>query len=324
MPPMYPRRMSLLALLPLVLLAGCSGTSSPVEPDHAPGKTLTVSQTFRGNGPIKVVCTTGMVADLVQRIGGDQVQVTQLMRAGVDPHTYKVSTGDVSQLSAADIIFYSGLHLEGKMSDLLARMAQEKPTFGVAEYLPADQVIQLGQTYDPHVWFDVSLWSKVAGVISEALQRYDPPHASAYRERGDAYQHELLQLHDEIKKELATVPRERRVLVTAHDAFHYFGRAYEIEVRGIQGVSTESDAGLREINQLVEFLNQRKIKAVFVESSVAPRNVEALVQGCRAGGHEVQIGGELFSDAMGQEGTPEGTYPGMVRHNVKTIVQALK
>jgi manganese/zinc/iron transport system substrate-binding protein len=271
------------------------------------------------------VCTTGMVADLVRNVGGERVQVIQLMGEGVDPHRYKANIADVQKLNTADLIFYSGLHLEGKMADIFERLAAKRPTFAVAESIDEKQRLQdASRAHDPHLWFDVSLWSQAAGVVRDALVKHDPRHADEYRARADAYQAELAKLHAWAKSQLASIPKERRVLVTAHDAFQYFGRAYDMEVRGIQGISTETEAGLKDINNLVEFLVSRKIKAVFVETSVNDRNMKALVEGCAARGHTVVVGGELFSDAMGKEGTPEGTYSGMVRHNVNTIVKALQ
>ena len=309
--------------------AGCDGkgkqTNSGGHEGHPHGGAPAVEKTYAGSYPINVVATTGMVADLVRNVGGDKVKVTQLMGEGVDPHLYKASPGDVNTLNGADAIFYSGLHLEGKMSDVLVRMARKKPTFAVTEYIPEDRVLENTEGgFDPHLWFDASLWREAAGVVRDALKAFDPKHAGEYQSRSDAYQADLSKLHDEAKSRLATIPKDRRVLVTAHDAFRYFGRAYDVEVKGIQGISTESEAGVKEVNQLVNFLVERKVKAVFVESSVSDKNVRALLEGCKARGHTVVIGGELFSDAMGKDGTPQGTYVGMIRHNVGTIVNALK
>jgi manganese/zinc/iron transport system substrate-binding protein len=267
-----------------------------------------------------------MVADLVKHVGGSHVNVGQLMGEGVDPHLYKPSPGDMSRLEQADIVFYSGLHLEGKMGDVFVRLARRgKPTYAVSERLEENKILKEGEgSHDPHVWFDVSLWREGAQVVADALVEYDPSRAVDYRKNADSYRATLKQLHEECKQQIGSIPPERRVLVTAHDAFRYFGQAYGIEVKAIQGISTDTEAGVKEINSLVDFLVQRKIKAVFVETSVSERNVQALVEGCKARGHEVAIGGELFSDAMGKEGTPEGSYVGMVQHNVRTIVNALK
>jgi manganese/zinc/iron transport system substrate-binding protein len=281
--------------------------------------------TYAGQYPILAVATTGMVADFVERVGGRHVAVTQLMGAGIDPHLYKASTGDMARLNRAAAIFYSGLHLEGKMGDTLSRLARKKPTVALGESIRDERLIETGPNrHDPHVWFDVALWSEALAGVEKTLAEFDPPHAGEYHEAAERYRVELAELDAYCRREVAAIPAERRVLVTAHDAFHYFGRAYDLEVKAIQGVSTQSEAGLREINELVDFIVRRGIKAVFVESSVSERNVLALVEGCRARGHPIVVGGELFSDAMGKPGTTEGTYAGMVRHNVDLIVKALK
>jgi manganese/zinc/iron transport system substrate-binding protein len=276
------------------------------------------------DGRIRVVATTGMVADLVERVGGKHVNVQQLMAAGIDPHQYKAVPSDVTACHEADLIFYNGLHLEGKLADLFEKLAAKKPTYAVAGKLPEAMLLHSDGAHDPHVWFDVSLWRQTIAVVRDALIDFDPTNVEEFRANAAAYESELDKLHEECQKLLAEVPKERRVLVTAHDAFQYFGRAYDIEVHGIQGISTESEASTKEKNKLVDLLVQRKIKAVFVETSVSERNIESLLEGCSAQGHDVRIGGELFSDAMGEKGKPEGKYPGMVRHNVKTIVEALK
>lgn len=315
---------SILGVPGLILLLLAGGCGTPAN-ETSPGGVRPAARTFTGGYPIAVVCTTGMVADIVQNVGGRQVRVTHLMGEGVDPHLYKASPGDISQLNAADIIFYSGQHLEGKMGDIFVRLARKKPTFAVTETISEEKILEVnGGVHDPHLWFDASLWSDAAGVVRAALAEYDPPHAADYQTATKAYQEELAALHEECRRRIATIPRERRVLVTAHDAFQYFGRAYDIEVKAIQGISTESEAGVREINNLVDFIVRREVRAVFVESSVSDRNIKALVEGCRARGHDVAIGGQLFSDAMGKAGTPQGTYVGMVRANVDTITKALQ
>lgn len=280
---------------------------------------------FSGRRPIRALATTGMVADIIRNIGGPAVEVDQLMGEGVDPHLYKASTGDVNRLQRADIVFYSGLHLEGKLSELLARVGRSKPVFAVTEAIGRERLIAVsGGYYDPHVWFDVSLWMLAAEHVRDLLAQFDPQLASDYHRRAEAYLAELRRLDDYVRRRIAEIPQSRRVLVTAHDAFSYFGRAYGMQWKAIQGISTESEASVREINELVDFLTSHKIKAVFVETSVSERNIRALVEGCRAQGHDVRIGGELYSDAMGPLGSPDGTYQGMVRHNVDTIVAALK
>ncbi len=277
---------------------------------------------------IRATVTIGMIADTVKNVGGDRVEVTALMGPGVDPHLYKASQGDVSRLSEADIIFYNGLNLEGKMGDIFVKMASsDKPTVSVADAIEKSllrEPPEFAGHYDPHVWFDVSMWAQTIQPVVEALSQLDPGSKAAYEANGAAYRQRLERLHAECKERLSTVPKPQRVLVTAHDAFGYFGRAYEVEVLGLQGISTVSEFSLQELQRLIDLVVSRKVQAVFVESSVPRRSIEALVAGCRAKGHEVKIGGTLFSDAMGEPGTLEGTYEGMVRHNLETIVAALK
>lgn len=311
----------------VALLALAVGCRSEVAP----------RKTRAGDAPIRAVATTGMIGDLVREIGGPEVQVADLFPPGVDPHTHRASLADLQALNAADIIFYNGLHLEGKMGAVLERLGDKIPSIAVGDVLqstpvPADApaIYQAGwllkddEHPDPHVWFDVALWSKLADVVAERLADYDLAHASEYRRRAGEYRDRLLRLDAEVRSKLAAIPKSARVLITSHDAFRYFGRAYDVEVRGIQGVSTESEASVGHIADLVDFLSRAKVKAVFVESSVSPRNMQALIEGCQARGHAVKLGGELFSDAMGPPGTPEARYEGMIRHNVQTIVEALQ
>jgi len=266
-----------------------------------------------------------MVADLVRNVGGERVAVTALMGPGVDPHLFKASEGDIARLQQARIIFYNGLHLEGRMGDILVKMAREKPTVAVAERIAPERLLVTEDgVEDPHIWFDVSLWMEAVEVVRDHLTELDLDGRAVYAQNAEAYRAELEELHTYAREQLATIPAERRVLVTAHDAFGYFGRAYDVEVMGLQGVSTAAEYGLADLQLLVDVLVARGIKAVFVESSVPRSSIEALVEGAAARGHTVTIGGELFSDALGPEGTPEGTYVGMVRHNVDTIVAALR
>lgn len=280
-----------------------------------------------GGSGLKVVATVGMIGDVAAEIGGDKVSVTTLIGAGVDPHLYKPTVTDVKQLDAADIVLHNGLLLEGRMGDILRKIGKrEKPVHSVAEEALAGASYVVGDSEghdDPHVWMDVAAWSKVAGQITDALAKKDPANAALYQERAAAYRSQLDELDAYARKTLASIPKERRVLVTAHDAFGYMARAYGLEVRGVQGISTESEAGLKEINGLVDFLVERGVPAVFVESSVPTKAVEALIEGAQSRGHQVRIGGELFSDAMGKAETYEGTYIGMIDHNVTLIARAL-
>lgn len=297
------------------------------EPPQAGASTMAGSRGEKRTYPINVVCTVGMVADIVRNIGGEHVQVRALMGEGVDPHMYQASPGDVRLLSGADVIVYNGLNLEGRITDVLVKLARKIPTIAASEGVPEDLLREPPKFkghYDPHVWFDVSLWMHSVQHTRDVFVELDPDHADDYVRNSAAYVKELEALHDYAKRRIATIDKNRRTLVTAHDAFGYFGRAYDIDVRAIQGLSTESEASVKDINELVAFIAKRKVKAVFVESSVSEKNIRALVEGCAAAGHSITIGGELFSDAMGREGSAEGTYIGMVRHNVDTIVKALK
>lgn len=274
-----------------------------------------------------VVATTGMVRDIVANVAGDRAEVIGLMGSGVDPHLYKPTRSDVRRLMSADVIFYNGLLLEGKMTDSLIRAATSgKKVHAVTELLDERYLMEPEEfqgLYDPHVWMDPSAWSKAVDIVREKLEEFDPSGADVYRHNAEVYQDALRELDAYAEEALASVPEQQRVLVTAHDAFNYFGRRYGYEVVGIQGISTESEAGVRDIERLVDLLVERNIKAVFVESTVSERNVNALIAGVKARGHAVVIGGELFSDAMGDEGTYEGTYTGMIDHNVTTVTRAL-
>ncbi|WP_114393994.1 metal ABC transporter solute-binding protein, Zn/Mn family [Oleisolibacter albus] len=273
------------------------------------------------------LATTGMVGDIVRALAGDAARVEVLLGSGVDPHTYKLTRADVARLMAADIVFYNGLLLEGKMTDALVRVAGSgRPVLAVTEGLGDDYLLApdafAGQ-YDPHVWMDVGGWLRATGQVQARLAAYRPDLADAVAQRAADYSAGLHTLDAYARTVLGSVPAERRVLVTAHDAFNYFGRAYGFEVQGIQGISTESEAGLRRVQELVDLLVQRRIPAVFVETTVSDRNVRALVEGAAARGHSVRIGTPLFSDAMGAPGSYEGTYVGMIDHNVSAIARAL-
>ncbi len=278
-------------------------------------------------GHVEVVCTTGMVADLARHIGGDRVRVTGLMGPGVDPHYYKASQGDLAKLERADLILYNGLSLEGKMQDIFGKMARIKRIVAVADAVDKAELLQpdeLEGHYDPHIWFDVSLWSKTINSVVRALSEIDPEGAESYQRNGDLYRNELGALDAWVKEQVEQIPSGQRVLITAHDAFGYFGQAYGIEVMGLQGISTVAEYGVNDVTGLVDFISERNIRAIFVESSVPERSIEAVRQGCLQRGHTVSIGGTLFSDAMGGQGSGADTYVGMVRSNVETVVGALR
>lgn len=279
-------------------------------------------------GPIlTVVTTTNIVGDTVKNVVGDAAEVISLMAQGVDPHLYQATQGDLRRLSRADVIFYNGLNLEGRIGDVLVQMARRTPTFALTEYANPDDLIEddgFGGMYDPHIWFDVKLWVQAVERVRDAMVEVDPARADYYTANAARFIEQLHALDEEVETAIASIPAERRVLVTAHDAFGYLGLRYGIEVVALQGISTEAEFGLADVRNLVDLLVDRSIGAVFIETSVSPRGIQAVIEGARARGHEVEIGGELFSDSLGAAGTPEGTYIGMVRHNVNAIVEALR
>ncbi len=275
--------------------------------------------------PYKIVTTVAMIADITRQVAGDKAEVVSLMGEGVDPHIYQPTLSDVQQIDGADVVFYNGLMLEGKMGDTFVKFARDKPVVAVTDQLDVKDYVMEDEEehHDPHVWMDVAGWMKAVDVIAKTLAEYDPDNAEHYQANAKAYNARLAELHAYAKSAIGSIPEKQRVLVTAHDAFGYFGRAYGLKVMGIQGISTESEAGLRRVESLVDYLVENNISAVFVESSVADKNVRSLVEGAAAKGHTVKIGGELFSDAMGKAGTYEGTYIGMIDHNVTTVTKAL-
>ncbi|TRX50680.1 manganese transporter [Fulvivirga sp. M361] len=298
------------ALLAAALFTGCSS-----------------SKTEDKTGRLNIVVTTGMIEDAVKNVVGDSVQVTALMGPGVDPHLYKATQGDLKKLTQADLIFYNGLHLEGKMGEVLEKLGRVKPVIAVAEGIDNSLlriVPEFNDSADPHIWFDVSLWKEAVKTILSGITELDGKNNGYYNANAENYLVQLDSLHRWVKSQILTIPEQQRTLITAHDAFGYFGEAYHIDVRGLQGISTLSEYGLRDVSDLVNYITKNKIKAVFVETSVSEKAINAVVQGCRDKGFEVQIGGNLYSDAMGESNTPEGTYLGMVRTNVNTIVNALK
>ena len=277
------------------------------------------------DGRARIVATTGMIGDAAAAIGGAAVDVTVLMGPGVDPHVYKASEGDVQLLVEADLVLFNGLHLEAKLADVLERLGER--TAAVSDGIPRARLLApaafAGQ-YDPHVWFDVRLWTEAVAEIRDVLVARDPADAAAYRANAARYLRELRELDTWISRRAASVPPSQRVLVTAHDAFNYFGRAYGFDVRGLQGISTATEAGAGDVQRLAAFIAARRIRTIFVETSVSPRAVEAVRAAVRSRGFDVQIGEQLYSDAMGDPDTPEGTYVGMVRHNVDAIVAGLR
>ena len=280
------------------------------------------------NGKLNVVTTTTMITDLVKNIGGDAINVQGLMGSGVDPHLYKASAGDVTKLRNADIIFYNGLHLEGKLVEVFEKM--ESPTkkpVALAETLDKGKLIgsdYFASNYDPHVWFDINYFKQFTKRVTEVLIEKDPNNANLFTENESKYLAELDKLQSDIKGVVEALPRKKRILVTAHDAFNYFGEAYKFRVVGLQGLSTATEAGVQDVQKLAKFIIENDVKAIFVESSVPRRTIEALQAAVKSKGHDIKIGGTLYSDALGDAGTVEGTYVGMYRYNIKTIVSALQ
>lgn len=302
-------------------LSGCAGSSS------------TDSESTGGGGEegsdakFKIVTTTGMVTDIVKVVAGQRGEVTGLVGEGVDPHLFTAGTDDVKKLLSADIVFFSGLLLEGKITGDLEKVRKKgKPVIEVTtaidkSYLRSPPEFE-GHP-DPHVWMDVSAWSRCVATVTKAMSELDPDHKSEYEENAAAYVDRLSELDTYVKERVATIPESQRFLITAHDAFGYFAKAYGIQVKAIQGISTESEAGIADINNLIDFIVKNKVPSIFVESSVSDKNIKAVIEGCAAQGFTLKIGGELFSDAMGPPGTYEGTYIGMMDHNATTVTRAL-
>ena len=280
------------------------------------------------NGKLKVVTTTTMITDMVQNIGGDVVEIQGLMGSGVDPHLYKASEGDVSKLFNADLVIYGGLHLEGKLVEIFEKMeSRGKKTIAVSDAIDTSELLgseYFASNYDPHIWFNIGFWKKITLYTTEKLKEQDQEHAALFDKNSAVYIQKLEALEKEIKQIIETLPPEKRILVTAHDAFNYFGNAYGFEVVGLQGISTATEAGVQDVQELSNFIIDKNIKAIFVESSVPRRTIEALQSSVKSKGHDVTIGGSLYSDALGNKGTVEGTYIGMFLFNVNTIVNALK
>lgn len=308
------QRLLVTVVVGLLAVTGC--TSAPASGDEP-----------IGDRRVRVTTTTNFITDTVSRIGGDRVEVTGLMGPGVDPHLYRASARDVKTLREADVIFYGGLQLEGKMADLLDDLAERQPTMAVTDDLPRDQLLAPApgttEQYDPHVWFDVGLWQQVSRTIAATLGERDPANAGTYQANLEAYLTELTALDASVRQRLATIPAERRLLVTSHDAFEYFGRRYDLDVAGIQGISTAAEATTADVERVAELIAARGVPAVFVESSVPRQTIDALIAAAAQRGAQVRVGGELFTDAAGEPGTPEGTYVGMLQANADRVADGL-
>lgn len=295
-----------LLLIGSIAMAGCG--RSEARPD--PGKK-------------KVVATTAMVGDIAREIAGDSIDLVILMGPGVDPHLYKPTVDDLRQLRSADLILYNGMHLEGKMTETFTAMAGSRRVVPIAERVDRNVSGYDDADHDPHAWMDVSIWAQTINVVRDELSSLAPERASEFGASAERFRNELTALHAYGKAAVATIPESSRLLITSHDAFGYFGAAYGIDVLAVQGLSTEDEASLRHVNEIVKTIVSRNVKAVFVETSVSDRGVRSLIEGAKNAGHDVTIGGQLFSDAMGTPGTYEGTYVGMLDHNITTIVRSL-
>ncbi len=283
----------------------------------------TPSGALAEDDPIKVVATTTQIADLARNIGGEHVSVVGIMQPGVDPHLYRASESDLRTMLDAEVIFYNGLNLEGQMSDALVQLASGRAVVSLGAAIPEDQRLEVADfpgESDPHIWFDPGHWMLAAQTVADTLIEVDPDRADAYQANAEAYIVELEALDSEVAEALSVIPESQRLLVTAHDAFGYFGARYGFEVIGIQGLSTETEAGIADLQRVVDIIVEREIPAIFVETTISPSTIEAVQAAVADRGGEVVIGGQLYSDAMGEEGTPEGTYLGMYRHNVAVIV----
>jgi manganese/zinc/iron transport system substrate-binding protein len=284
------------------------------------------AETSAADDTLYIVTTIGQIGNAAEIIGGEHVTVNSLMGPGVDPHLYTASESDVSKLTEADVILYNGLFLEAQMANVLKQIGETKTAVAVAEAIPEDKLLAspiYEDEHDPHVWFDVELWSLAVGAVRDTLIESDPDNTADYQANAEAYLAELTELHDYVSEQAARVPEQQRVLITAHDAFNYFGRAYNFEVMGLQGISTASEASAADVQRLADFIVENQIPAIFVESSVPVRTIEAVQAAVNDQGYHTEIGGSLFSDAMGNANTPEGHYIGMVEHNINTIVSSL-
>lgn len=276
---------------------------------------------------VKVVATTTMLADLAKEIGGEHVEVKGLMGPGIDPHLYKASAGDVNLIQQADLVLYNGLDLESKLGEIFKELEnKQKVVVKITQGLPDADLLTDEESggYDPHIWFDVNLWKKASDNLLNGLIEVDPENKNEFTKNHESYVKELEELDLFVKDQIKLIPESSRVIITAHDAFQYFGKAYGMEVLGLQGISTEAEAGTADVKKLADYIVERKIKAIFVESSVNRRNIEALQEAVKAQGFDVKIGGELYSDSLGSEGTNAQTYLGTIKSNVETIVNALK
>ncbi|KGR91297.1 manganese transporter [Ureibacillus massiliensis 4400831 = CIP 108448 = CCUG 49529] len=296
----------------VILLSACNSTTE----EGAKGSD--------SNDSIQIITTISQIGEPIQIIGGDRVEVESLMGPGVDPHLYEATQGDITTLQNAEIVFYNGLHLEGNMIEIFSKLKESKTTLALGESIDESRLLKDEEgAIDPHIWFDLDIWKDALDNATEVLKEYSPEDADYFEQNKQKYFAQIDELKAEATEKLSSIPDEQRVLVTAHDAFGYFGRMYDIEVVGLQGLSTEDEVGLSDIQSTVDLLIDKQVPSVFVESSINQNSIQAVIEGAAKQGLEVELGGELFSDAMGEEGTEEGTYLGMYRHNVNTVYEGL-
>ena len=286
-----------------------------------------LDQENKNLGPIHIVTTTGIIGDVVEQVAGDSAEVTSIMGPGTDPHIYKPTPGDIDLLDGADVIIANGLHLEGKMAEMLDKYSQEKPVIFIADGIRTSKLIKSADfegAYDPHIWFDTKIWMEGMEYMTEELIKLDTSCRQYYEKNFESYVSEIEKADDWIADQLESVPEDQRILITSHDAFSYFGRRYGLEVRGIQGISTNSEVGLKDISDMVDFVIEREIPSIFVETSTSDKTAQSIVDGCKDKGYKLRLDGPLFSDALGEPDSEGGTYIGMIRKNVKVIVEGLK
>lgn len=275
---------------------------------------------------MKILSTTSQIGDIVTQLVGDAVAHSSLIRTGLDPHTYKATQSDLQRFGEARLILYNGLNLEASLERVLTQMPSSIRVASLADAFSASELLVSadGNELDPHIWFDIRLWRKAVAYVADVIGSTAVPLQPVVAARLQEYDRELVALTSELTTQIDQVPPDRRILITAHDAFGYFGRAYGFEVLGVQGLSTATEAGIQTMSRLADVIVARNVPAVFVESTVSPRTIEALQAAVSDRGGRVQVGGELYSDSLGDPNTAASTYVGMMRHNVKTIVAALQ
>lgn len=311
-----------------LLLAACGQADQPASDTTQPADTSTSQPA--DTKKTDIVATTTQVADLIHQIGGDHVEVTQLMGPGVDPHGYQPSSSDTTAINDANVLAYNGFHLEAMFVPLFESLDQtDTHIISIENALSSDDVLASEEDddaleYDPHIWFSIDNWKKAADYVTTELGDIDPSHADVYQSRNEAYQKSLDDLKSYVEERVEEIPESSRYLVTAHDAFQYFANEFGFEVVSVQGLNTNTEAGTGDISRLADFIAEHNIKSVFVESSVSSRNIDALIEAAASRGHTLEKGGELYSDALGDAEDGADTYIGMYKANIDTIVNALK